>query len=254
MLIILSPAKKLDFASKTTKTIAASTPIFEDETKSIISVMQKQNPQDLESLMSISPALAKQNFDRYQDFDHINCPTKPALLAFKGEVYSKIDISDYTSQDLEFAQHHLYILSGLYGLLRSLDLIKPYRLEMGTTITIESAKNLYDFWQEKITTQLSTIIKTQKMHVLINLASNEYSKAIDFKKLPCRTINITFKNLHNGQHKIIGILAKRARGMMTNFIIKNRIDDIKDLKPFNQAGYKFDPTSSDDNNYVFLAN
>ena len=199
--------------------------------------------------MSISDKLSKLNFDRFQAFStpFTLSNAKQALLAFKGDVYNGIDAPSLSSDDLEFAQQHLRMLSGLYGVIRPLDLIQAYRLEMGTKLKNSQGKNLYEFWGD----QISNILNEDESEVIINLASNEYFKGIDKKSLNAKIINIAFKELKNDTYKIIGIYAKRARGLMVNYMIKNRLTDPELLKNFNVEGYQFRQAMSDDLTWVF---
>ena len=255
MIIVLSPAKSLDY--KTDFNCKNYTvPKFESEIQFLVKNMSKLSADELEKLMKISPKLSELNQQRYSDFaDKFDLDnSRQALLAFDGDVYSQIDKSNYSEEDFDFAQNHLRILSGLYGLLRPLDLIQPYRLEMGTNFKNNRlAKdlgfdNLYQFWQDKLSKELSD----EAGDYLINLAYNEYFDAIDPKTVSDKIINVDFKENKNGQLKIIGISAKRARGSMANYIIKNKITDIADLKKFNQDRYQFRDDLSKGNHFVFV--
>ena len=176
---------------------------------------------------------------------------KAALFAFKGDVYGGIDIEHFTEDDFEYAQNHLRILSGLYGYLRPLDLIQPYRLEMKTKLANPRGDNLYQFWGERITQSLNKDIKKQEQPVLVNLASNEYFKSVKPKLLEGRILNITFKETKDGKTRIVAIFAKRARGMMADYIIRNRIEKPEDIKKFKQGGYRFNKALSDDKQWTF---
>ena len=173
------------------------------------------------------------------------------MLAFKGDVYTGLDAESFSSKDFKFAQQHFRILSGLYGLLRPLDLMQPYRLEMGTSLDTDRGKNLYEFWGTTITEGLNKQLKTIKSDVLINLASNEYFKSVKPKDLNARIITPTFKEYKGGDYKMIGIYAKKARGMLSRYIIQNQLSDPEDIKAFNQDGYKFNKSLSKDNTWVF---
>lgn len=254
MIIVLSPAKSLDY--KTNFNCKKYTiPKFEIETQFLAKNISKLKAEELENLMKISPKLSELNQQRYNNFaakfDLHN--SRQAILAFDGDVYSQIDKENYSEEDFDFAQNHLRILSGLYGILRPLDLIQPYRLEMGTSFKNNRlAKdlgfdNLYQFWQDKLSREISD----EAGDYLINLASNEYFDAIDPKKISAQIVNIDFKENKNGQLKIIGISAKRARGSMANFIVKNRITKISNLKKFNHDGYCFRDDLSRDNHLIF---
>lgn len=241
MLFVISPAKTLDFTVKSN--IKPSSPLFNSKTKELIDTLQQISSCDIAALMSISNNLAELNYQRYQNF-YTN-EAKPALLCFKGDVYQHIDAANYSNEDFLYAQEHMRILSGLYGLLRPMDEIKPYRLEMGTKLKTRNCKDLYEFWQETVTKELSN------EEFIINLASNEYSHVINSKKLNGKIINIVFKEENL---KIVGLFAKRARGMMADYIIKNRINTPQALKNFNQANYIFNPEASDNDNYIFIRN
>jgi len=254
MIIVISPAKSLDLESKFDVS-DHSTPEFSDEITNIRENMAKLSAADLGKLMKISPKLSDLNFERYQNFkkEFTLQNSRQALLAFDGDVYQGIEKKNYNKDDFKFAQDHLRILSGLYGILRPLDLIQPYRLEMGTDlkktrISDSLGKNLYEFWGDKITNKLNE----SKDDTLVNLASGEYFKAIKTKELNKNIINVAFKENKNGTLKIIGISSKRARGLMVNFAIKNRLTNPEDLKKFGEQDYKFDQSLSDDNNYVFV--
>ncbi len=213
----------------------------------IISPSKTQD--DIAQLMSISDKLANLNHERFQTFSTPFNPTnaKQALLAFKGDVYSGIDAPSLSIADLEFAQNTLRMLSGLYGVIRPLDLIQPYRLEMGTRLENTKGKNLYEFWGDEI----STILNEDEADTIINLASNEYFKGIDQTVLNAKIINIACKEFKNDTYKIIGIYAKRARGLMVNYMIKNRITHAEDLQSFDKEDYQFRAEMSDDTTWVF---
>ena len=254
MLIVISPAKSLDLETKF-EVSNYSQPEFRQEITEISSKLAKLTNSDFEKMMKISPKLAQLNFDRYQNFssDFNLQNSRQALLAFDGDVYQGIDKVNYDDKDFEFAQGHLRILSGLYGLLKPLDLIQPYRLEMGTDLrkapSLQSlGKNLYEFWGDKITDKINAINE----EYIINLASGEYFDAINTKKLNQKVINIAFKENKNGVLKIIGISSKRARGLMTNFVIKNKLTNPQTLQKFNEQNYQFEASLSDENNYVFV--
>jgi cytoplasmic iron level regulating protein YaaA (DUF328/UPF0246 family) len=216
--------------------------------------MEKLSEKELGELMKISPKLALLNHDRYQNFDFPFTleNSHQALLAFKGDVYQGISVDDYRDEDFDFAQAHLRILSGLYGLLRPLDLIQPYRLEMGLRVSGPWGKNLYQFWENIITDRIyQEVLESKGDRVLVNLASNEYFKAVHPKRLKSDVVNVHFKEKKDDGFKIIGIHAKRARGVMADFIIKNRINHAQELKPFNLNGYEFNSTLSKEADWVF---
>lgn len=232
--MIISPAKSLDFETPA-QTKKHTDPIFADETKKLLAEMKKLSPKQLGKLMDISPKLSELNYERFQNFNRQ--PKKQAILAFDGDVYAGLQAIDFTEKDLEFAQEHLRILSGLYGLLRPLDLIQAYRLEMGT----ELKPNLYKFWDDKLTKELGD-------DVIINLASVEYFSAIK----PKNVINIHFKEMKKGKPVVVALFAKKARGMMARYAIKNRINKPENLKKFNDGDYKFSKDLSNDANFVFI--
>lgn len=254
MLIVISPAKSLDYESPlATKTF--SQPEFLEHSQLLIDDLQKLNPPALESLMKISPALANLNMQRFIDWQADFTPdnARQALLAFKGDVYQGMAAEQFSDGDFTFAQQHLRILSGLYGLLRPLDLMQPYRLEMGTRFDNPRGKNLYEFWGDIITDALNQQLAKQKNPMLINLASNEYFKAVKPKNIQAAIITPIFKDLKNQQYKVISFHAKKARGMMAAYIIKNRISENLDaIKEFGDGGYYFSAEQSSAKEWVFL--
>ena len=247
MLAVISPSKTQDFSSSNVDVFTKTRQI--EQSQILIDLLKTKTQSEIASLMSISDKLSKLNFDRFQAFStpFTLSNAKQALLAFKGDVYNGIDAPSLSSDDLEFAQQHLRMLSGLYGVIRPLDLIQAYRLEMGTKLKNSQGKNLYEFWGD----QISNILNEDESEVIINLASNEYFKGIDKKSLNAKIINIAFKELKNDTYKIIGIYAKRARGLMVNYMIKNRLTDPELLKNFNVEGYQFRQAMSDDLTWVF---
>ncbi|AIL65821.1 hypothetical protein NOVO_07400 [Rickettsiales bacterium Ac37b] len=250
MIILLSPSKTLNFDHNSTIKHYTK-PIYIQQALTLAEYLSGYTEEELGKLMSISNSLAQINVKRYKTFslDHNLDNARQALFAYKGDVYSMMDVEHYSEEDLEFAQQHLIILSGLYGVLKPLDLIQPYRLEMSTNLAINNRKNLYEFWGNKIT----DFINTSSTNALINLASQEYFKSINQKLLSpkLKLINISFKELHKGSYKTIGLLAKRARGMMANFIIKNRINDYNELKNFSESNYQFISNLSSEQEFVF---
>jgi len=247
MLAVISPSKTQDFSSSNVDVFTKTRQI--EQSQILIDLLKTKTQGEIASLMSISDKLSKLNFDRFQTFSTPFTLTnaKQALLAFKGDVYNGIDAPSLSSQDLDFAQSCVRMLSGLYGVIRPLDLIQPYRLEMGTRLENDKGKNLYEFWGD----QISQILNEDESSVIINLASNEYFKGIDKKSLNAKIINIAFKELKGDTYKIIGIYAKRARGLMVNYMIKNRITKSDDLKNFNVEDYKFRQDMSDELTWVF---
>jgi len=251
MLILISPAKSLDFESEF-HIKNYSLPIFNKEIERLVTDLKKMSVSDLEKIFAVSKKLAELNFERFQKFSKTFTlkNSRPALIAFDGDVYGGIDKKNYTKKDFDFAQNHLRILSGLYGLLRPLDLIQPYRLEMGVDFKKinPEIKNLYQFWEDKIVDELANIDCKQ----IINLASEEYFGAINPKKIKAKIINIIFKEKKLGKLKIVGINAKKARGLMVNFIVKNKITNSKDLKAFKESNYFFDSKLSNEENFIFI--
>ena len=253
MLMVISPAKTLDY--DTPPVIEQSTqPRFVEHSVELIDVLREKSPQDTAMLMSLSDKLASLNVARYGSWERESTPNnaKQALLAFKGDVYTGLNAEDFSADDFAFAQQHLRMLSGLYGLLRPLDLMQPYRLEMGTKLANARGKDLYAFWGERISQWLNEDLAAQGDEVLLNLASQEYFGAVKPKALNARIIDTVFKDQKNGQYKIISFYAKKARGLMARYVIKERLQDPEGLKDFNLDGYRFDPASSSENQLVFL--
>lgn len=252
MIAILSPAKSLDFEKQFE--IRSTQTRFQEETNQLIKVLRTKSEEEVQDLMSISDKLAQLNVERYDNFK-TNTPkhAKQAILAFQGDVYQGMDAEDFTHEEHDYAQQHIRILSGLYGLLRPLDLIQPYRLEMGTKLETEKGNNLYDFWGDKITAELEKDILSQGDKVLVNLASNEYFKSVDKKTLKkeYKIVDIEFKDFKNGKYKIIAFYAKKARGLMARYIVKNQIENIEDLKGFDLDGYSFDDKDSTGSKLAF---
>ncbi|MDO4881460.1 MAG: peroxide stress protein YaaA [Capnocytophaga sp.] len=253
MKIVISPAKSLDFSSNVNENIPYSLPFFEKEIQQINNCLKELNPNDLAKLMHISNVLAELNWQRNQDFSlpfHIN-NAKQAIFAFNGDVYEGLDIHSFTENEIDTLQKTLRILSGQYGVLKPLDLIQPYRLEMGTKISIANQPDLYNFWKEKITSFLNNELYDNE--VFINLASQEYFKSIDTKKLKTKCITPIFKDWKGNDLKIISFYAKKARGLMVRYIIKNNISSVEDLKGFDYEGYTFsEKYSTKENELVFI--
>ena len=253
MIIVLSPAKTLDYEFDATG--SHSVPAFLSQSSKLIKQLKNKEPKDIASLMGLSDKLATLNYDRYQSWTaakKVSNDSKQSMLVFKGDVYKGLQAEDLTKSEMNFAQKHIRILSGLYGILRPLDLMKPYRLEMGTKLETENGKNLYEFWGNKIQKNVLNELKDQKSDLLINLASNEYFSALG--KLPedINTISPTFKDYKNGNYKIISFYAKKARGLMARWIIQNKVKDFEDLVKFNVDGYKFSKGESTASTPVFL--
>lgn len=252
MLVVLSPAKKLNENNPVVDN--ATIPQFVDDAEKLINNLKKYNPKKLSKLMSLSDALSELNVERYQNWqkEHDANNAKTAGLIFDGEVYTGLDAKSFTKKQMEYAQNNLRILSGLYGLLKPLDLVHPYRLEMGTKLKTGRKNNLYEFWGDKIVDEVNLLLENQKEQTLVNLASNEYFKAVNKKKLKGNIITPVFKDFNNGKYKAVMVYAKKARGMMANYIITNKIEKVEDLKGFDTAGYCFNEAASTDNELVFL--
>lgn len=253
MLIVISPAKTLDFETAPITKIHTQTE-FLKESRQLVSQLKKLTPAEVSSLMKISDKLGLLNFLRFNEWKTpftLN-NSKQALLAFKGDVYTGMNAESFSNQDLKFAQKYLRILSGLYGVLKPLDLIQSYRLEMGTHFENKKGKDLYEFWGSKLTDQINQDLKASKSKHLINLASNEYFKSLQVKNINAEIIVPVFKDYKNGQYKIISFYAKKARGSMSAYIIKNKLKNPEDIKAFNVDGYKFNQSKSNATNYVFL--
>lgn len=250
MLTVISPAKTLDFETPAS-TKKNSLPVFQKETRELVDVMRGKSAKDLSKLMGISPKLGELNADRFQKFKPRSKDGKQAVLAFKGDVYMGLDAESYTERDFNFAQKNLRILSGLYGVLKPLDLIQPYRLEMGTKLKTDRGKNLYEYWGSNIGESLAEELLAHRNKSLINLASNEYFKAVDTNALSGRLITPVFKDYSNGTYKVLSFFAKKARGAMATFIVKNRINKPEDIKGFAEDGYVYNETYSSDDQWVF---
>lgn len=251
MFVVISPAKSIDLKKQVT-TKKHSIPFFLDQSEALISELKKKSPKKLMSMMKISSKLACLNYDRFQEwhtpFTTINA--RQAIFAFNGEVYTGIDIASFSQDDLDYLQEHVGILSGLHGILRPLDLIQPYRLEMGSSFKTRKWEDLYHFWGNQITDVLTSKLNTTNA-VLVNLASNEYFKAINNSSLSIRIITPVFKEFHNGTYKFMSVYGKKARGYMTSYIVKNRIQDPEQLKLFDTDGYFYNDSLSKDNEFVF---
>jgi len=251
MLILVSPAKTLDYESPLA-TSRFSQPRFTEQSQQLIDTLRDLSVQDVAELMKLSDKLASLNVARYQSWQPEHTPdnARPAVLAFKGDVYTGLDAESFSEDDFEFAQQHLRILSGLYGVLRPLDLLEPYRLEMGTRLKTAAGDNLYQFWGSRITEALNEELANDD--VVINLASNEYFKAVQPKSLNARLITPVFKDFKNGQYKIISFYAKKARGLMSRYIIQNRIESPEAIQAFDLEGYYFSAEQSKGDTWVFL--
>lgn len=252
MLMVISPAKTLDYESPLA-TETYTQPDFLDDACELIDQLKELEPHEVSNLMSISDKLGQLNAERFRTWHTPFTPenARQAALAFKGDVYTGMDAESFSEDDFAFAQSHLRMLSGLYGLLRPLDLMQPYRLEMGTKFENKRGKDLYAFWGSIITDELNRLLANDD-GVLVNLASNEYFKSVRKKALDARIVTPQFKDWKNGQYKMISFYAKKARGLMCRFAIQNRITQADDLKGFNLDGYYFSDEQSSGDNWVFL--
>ena len=254
MLILVSPAKTLDYESELDVKDFSVAPLLSDS-ELLIKELQQKNPDDLSSLMGLSEKLALLNFDRNMNWSR---PTKPsesarqAIFAFKGDVYQALDASSLSKAEIKYANKNLCILSGLYGLLKPLDLMYPYRLEMGTKMKNNRGNNLYEFWGSKVTELLNDFAMDNRSKAIVNLASVEYFSVIKKDQINLPIINPVFKDYKNGQYKIVSFFAKKARGLMSRFIIQNQIKKPEDLIEFNLDGYRYSKKESKENLPVFL--
>ena len=253
MLIVLSPAKTLDYSVDPKSNHTA--PQFLSQSSKLIKTLKDKEPKDIASLMGLSDKLATLNFDRYQSWKavkSVSSDAKPSMLVFKGDVYQGLGAEDFNAKHIKFAQKHLRILSGLYGILRPMDVIKPYRLEMGTKLQTSKGKNLYEFWGNSVQENVISDLVSQKSDLLINLASKEYFSVLG--KMPdyINVVSPVFKDFKNGKHKIISFYAKKARGLMAKWIIENNIRDFEKLSKFNLDGYYFSKKDSSATEPVFL--
>ena len=254
MLVLVSPAKTLDYESELNVEEFSIASHLSDSNL-LIKELQQKNPDDLSSLMGLSDKLSQLNFERNMNWTK---PTKPsetarqAIFAFKGDVYQGLDVNSLSRNEISYAQKNLCILSGLYGLLKPLDLMYPYRLEMGTKMKNKRGDNLYEFWGSKITTTVNDLSKENKSKAIVNLASIEYFSVLDRKQINLPIIEPVFKDHKNGNYKIISFYAKKARGLMSRFIIQNKIKKAEDLNDFNLDGYRYSEKESTENKPVFL--
>ncbi|WP_372965558.1 peroxide stress protein YaaA [Marinobacter sp.] len=252
MLMIISPAKTLDYESPLA-TETYTQPDYLEDACELIDQLKELEPHQVSNLMRISDKLGQLNAERFRTW---HTPftlenARQAILAFKGDVYTGLDAGSFSEDDFSFAQEHLRMLSGLYGLLKPLDLMQPYRLEMGTRFENKRGKDLYTFWGNKLTKDLNKLLAADD-RVLVNLASNEYFKSVQKKNIDGRLVTPQFKDWKNGQYKMISFYAKKARGLMCRYAIQNRITQVDDLRGFDLDGYYFSEEQSDKNNWVFL--
>lgn len=252
MLIVLSPAKSLDYKTPV-KVKTPTLPEFVSESAKLIADLKKLAPQDLAKLMGLSDQLAVLNVGRYRDWSKkfTEANSKPAIYAFDGDVYDGFDVKTLDAKTVAFAQEHIRILSGLYGALRPLDLMQAYRLEMGTSFKNPRGKDLYAFWGSRVTDSLKKLLEKDKKPALLNLASEEYFKVLQPKDLGCPVISPVFQDGKDGKYKIISFYAKRARGLMARYVVENRISDPADLKGFNLDGYRYYAADSKPDKPVF---
>lgn len=252
MLFLLSPAKSLDFETSAGR-VPHTQPLFVKQSTELIGILRKYTPQDISDMMSLSDTLSGLNVARYQawspKFTARN--SKQAVLAFNGDVYDGLDAKTLKSEDLSWAQNHLCILSGLYGVLRPLDRMQPYRLEMGTRLPNARGKDIYKFWGTQIADYLNQRLLGDKTPVVVNLASREYFKAVDLKALKARVLECVFEDFKGGQYKVISFLAKRARGLMARFAVTHQINRPRQLEKFKLEGYAFDKAASQADRLVF---
>ncbi len=251
MIAIISPAKTLDFEHPYDG--EETFPRFKTEANKLVKVLRKKDSADLRSLMNISEKLADLNVERFENYSITKRPSyaKQAVFAFRGDVYRGLDVDSLNKESIAYLQEHLRILSGLYGLLRPLDVIQPYRLEMGTHLSVNGYNSLYEFWGTKISRALNKDMKEQEDDVIINLASQEYFKAANTKALKSHVIDIVFKDFNHGAYKIIAVYAKMARGLMVRYMAEHKITNPAELKGFDYDGYAYDDSESDKNTYVF---
>ena len=252
MIILLSPAKSLDFTRNSQNGV--SQPRLLKDTEQLIKILSKKSSKSLQKLMHISENIANENENRYKSFEieHVKGNSKPAVLAFDGDVYKGMANDNLTEDDLHFAQDHVRILSGLYGLLRPMDLIQPHRLEMGTKLNNRRGKNLYQFWGDRITKLLNNDLEESHSNLIVNLASNEYFKSINKKKLNGELLTINFKEYKGDELKFISFNAKKARGLMTRYIIDRRIASKADIKGFDVEDYSYSQEHSTEDSWIFV--
>lgn len=253
MIVLLSPAKTLD-ETPLSNLKESTVPIFEKETQTLVKALQKKKKNSLKKLMHISDSLAELNVTRYTNFieGYPNDNAKPAVFSFKGDVYQGFEADSLNKNDLKFAQKHVRILSGLYGVLKPYDYMQPYRLEMGTKLSTRKGKNLYQFWGNKITKSLNQELSSMKNPFIVNLASNEYFKSVQRKDINTNIYDIGFKEYRNDKLTFISFNAKKARGLMARYIVKNRIKSPEDLKGFNLENYSYAEENSSEHSLLFV--
>jgi cytoplasmic iron level regulating protein YaaA (DUF328/UPF0246 family) len=253
MIIVISPSKALDY--ETPGTVAKPTqPALLKRSQQLVDQLKKKSSKDLQKLLGISEKLADLNVERYAQWSRPfrASNAKPAVLAFKGDVYLGLEADTFTAKQLEYAQEHLLILSGLYGILRPLDLIQPYRLDMGTRLPNAKGKNLYEFWGSELTDKVEKQHAATRSKILVNLASNEYAKALKLKDMDAEVITPVFRDWSNGQYRMIGFFAKKARGRMAAWLLKGKVKSRRKLESFNLDGYAYSAADSSASKPVFL--
>ena len=252
MITVLSPAKKLS-PECVANGSAYTRPVFLDQSKDLVTILKSLDPIGLQSLMGISQNLSELNWERFQSWTSDFSPetSRQAAYSFKGDTYNGLDADTLSEKDMIFSQDRVRILSGLYGLLKPLDLMLPYRLEMGTKLDNKKGKNLYEFWGNSISEIITQDLATHKDKTVLNCASNEYFKSINNSSLNANIVTPEFKEIKNGKTRMISFFAKKARGMMARFVIENRIEDTSSILDFNMAGYKYDPSLSEQLKPVF---
>ena len=255
MLFLLSPAKSLDYDTPTPAELAPALtrPQFLDDTAALIDLLRTKSVDDVRALMDLSEPLAQLNVDRYQAWRprFTDKNSKPAVLAFNGDVYDGLDAKTLSADDIAWAQAHVRMLSGLYGILRPLDRMQPYRLEMGTRLANPQGASLYDWWGDRLALHLNKLARGERAPVIVNLASQEYFRAADRKVLKPRVVDCQFEDWKNGDYKIISFFAKRARGAMARYAIQNRLETPEGLKSFDLDGYRFAPAASTADTFTF---
>lgn len=252
MIVLLSPAKSLDF-SPIENSIRTEIR-FQEETNDLIKILKKKKVNEIRKLMNVSDKIANLNFERFQEFSEKFTPinSKQSIFAFTGDVYKGLEAETLSNDELEFTQNHLRILSGLYGVLRPMDAMQPYRLEMGTRMPAKRKKNLYEFWGDKLINIINADAKTSNSKSILNLASNEYAKAVNFKKSDVPVYSANFKEYRGDDLKFISFNAKKARGFMSKFVIQNKITDVENVKSFDTEGYSYSEEHSSDKEFIFV--
>ncbi|MFC2087209.1 peroxide stress protein YaaA [Bacteroidota bacterium] len=253
MITIIGPAKRVNFEN-TIETENYYVPFFLDEAEILMNKLKKFSKNKLKNLLDISDELAELNTARHTNWkrEHNKGNAKEAIFAFQGDVYNKLEATKFSKNELEFANEHVLIISGLYGILRPLDLIQPYRLEMGSKFSGRWGNNLYEFWREKLTQHINQRLEETKSEYLINLASKEYYKVLNNKEIKAKIITPVFKDFKNGNYKVLFLFAKFARGLMTKYIVENKIIRASELKLFQSDGYQFSEYMSGENEWIFI--